>query len=118
MPITFELPADDVRRAARFYREVFGWTATELPEVEFTLLTEPSPPGAPPRVVGGIAVRNAHVRAPVPIVSVPSIDAHLPKVEANGGVVLTRRERVGDFGFSAYVKDPEGNVVCLWEDPA
>jgi predicted enzyme related to lactoylglutathione lyase len=28
---------------------------------------------------------------------------------------VPRKQPVGDMGFTAYVKDPEGNVVGLWE---
>lgn len=25
-------------------------------------------------------------------------------------------QQVGDFGYSMYVKDTEGSVMCLWEE--
>ena len=37
------------------------------------------------------------------------------KVAQAGGTLLNAKERVGDFGFSQYVKDSEGSVLCLWE---
>jgi hypothetical protein len=29
--VKFELPADDLNRATAFYRDVFGWSAQQLP---------------------------------------------------------------------------------------
>ena len=30
--------------------------------------------------------------------------------------MLTGQTPIGDFGYAAYFKDTEGNVVGLWED--
>ena len=49
------------------------------------------------------------------IIDVPDVDEVARKVEEAGGVLLNAKERVGDFGFSQYVKDSEGTVLCLWE---
>ena len=29
--VKFEIPADDLERASAFYKEVFGWSTTDLP---------------------------------------------------------------------------------------
>jgi predicted enzyme related to lactoylglutathione lyase len=44
--------------------------------------------------------------------------ATLRRIEDLGGTPLLGRRPVADLGFSAYVKDPEGNVVGLWETAA
>jgi hypothetical protein len=53
--------------------------------------------------------------APVLVVEVEGIDKALTRIGELGGTVLVPRQPVGDMGFSAYVRDPEGNVVGLWE---
>lgn len=83
--VKFELPADDLGRATAFYRDVFGWSARQLPFDYVLVDTE------------GNLVDVAR------------------KLEEAGGVLLNAKERVGDFGFSQYVKDSEGSVLCLWE---
>ena len=35
--------------------------------------------------------------------------------ELGGSTVVAPGQPVGDMGFAAYVTDPEGNVVGLWE---
>jgi predicted enzyme related to lactoylglutathione lyase len=46
---------------------------------------------------------------------VPSIDETLERIPGLGGTVVAGKAAVGEMGFAAYVSDPEGNVVGLWE---
>lgn len=112
--VKFELPADDLARATAFYRDVFGWSAQQLP-FEYVLVDTDGEPVDPADADGGISPRTEFVQGPVLIVEVPSIDDVVPKVAAAGGELLNAKERVGDFGFSQYVKDSEGSALCLWE---
>ncbi|SFR22377.1 hypothetical protein SAMN04488564_106153 [Lentzea waywayandensis] len=112
--VKFELPADDLGRATAFYRDVFGWSARQLP-FDYVLVDTAGEPVDVSDADGGISPRNEFVRGPVLIIDVPSVDDVARKVEEAGGVLLNAKERVGDFGFSQYVKDSEGSVLCLWE---
>ena len=118
--ITFEIPAHDRERARRFYEAVFQWQATDLPDVQFAVLSAASdgPMGeAGLEIIGGIAASTALVKAPVPIITVDSIEVTCEAVVAAGGGRITERQRVGDYGYSSYIEDSEGNVLCLWENP-
>ncbi|MET9227283.1 VOC family protein [Lentzea sp. NPDC003310] len=112
--VKFELPADDLARATAFYRDVFGWSALQLP-FDYVLVDAGGKPVDVADADGGISPRTEFVQGPVLIVEVPSIDVVARKVEEAGGVLLNAKERVGDHGFSQYVKDSEGSVLCLWE---
>jgi uncharacterized protein len=112
--VKFELPADDLARATAFYRDVFGWSAQQLP-FDYVLVDTDGEPVDVSDSDGGISPRTEFVQGPVLIIDVPSVDDVARKVEEAGGVVLNAKERVGDFGFSQYVKDSEGSVLCLWE---
>ncbi|MEV6237917.1 VOC family protein [Lentzea sp. NPDC051838] len=112
--VKFELPADDLQRAKSFYRNVFGWETQQLP-FEYVLVDTDGEPVDPADSDGGISPRTEFVQGPVLIIEVESIDDVAPKVEQAGGVLLNEKQRVGDFGFSQYVKDSEGSVLCLWE---
>ena len=48
-------------------------------------------------------------------VDVDSIDAALERIEKLGGATVLAKQPVGSMGFAAYFKDPEGNVLGLWE---
>ena len=118
--VTFEIPARDRERARRFYESVFQWQATDLPDVSFTLLSAPADSSSDPEeveIIGGLAVQTPLVKAPVPIITVDSIETACRAVVQAGGGRITDRQRVGEYGYSTYVEDSEGNVLCLWENP-
>jgi predicted enzyme related to lactoylglutathione lyase len=52
---------------------------------------------------------------PLVVVDVPSIDEALRRIGELGGETVLGRQPVGTMGFSAYVRDTEGNVIGLWE---
>ena len=52
---------------------------------------------------------------PVVVLDVENIEAALEKIGGLGGSTVVGKTPVGDMGFAAYFKDPEGNVVGLWE---
>jgi predicted enzyme related to lactoylglutathione lyase len=119
--IHFEVPADDVERAQRFYSDAFGWQMTPVPEMSYTLVqTGPtSPEGRPsePGVInGGMMARGGPATAPVITIMVDDIDAALATVEQHGGKTAVGRQAVGDMGFAAYFVDPEGNTMGLWQN--
>jgi len=62
-----------------------------------------------------LAREMAATRHPVVVVDVPSIDETLKRIPDLGGSVVAGKTAVGEMGFAAYVSDPEGNVVGLWE---
>ncbi|OLE30813.1 MAG: glyoxalase [Actinobacteria bacterium 13_1_20CM_3_71_11] len=119
--VHFEIPADDVARAQAFYREAFGWQVTEVPGMNYTLVstTETDESGAvttPGAINGGLMARQGPITAPVITIETEDIDATLRVVEKLGGAVSLPRVAVGEMGFAAYFTDTEGNVVGLWEN--
>ena len=122
--VHFEVPFDDGDRARGFYKEIFGWQLQTLPEMGgYTLVTSgPSGdtgPTEPGFINGGMLSREqAATPGPVVVVDVDSIEESLERIGALGGSTVVGRTPVGDMGFAAYFKDPEGNVVGLWETAA
>jgi len=122
--IFFEIPADEPARARLFYSSVFKWRMNEIPEMHYTQVGTveadrmgvrgvPKEPGA---INGGIVERQRElVETPVIYVSVENIDEAVASIEKNGGRIVKSKTPVGNFGFAAYFKDTEGNVVGLWQ---
>jgi uncharacterized protein len=121
--VHFEIPADDLDRAKSFYGSVFGWELQTVPmnEGEYTSVKTtdvdeqtqlPTEPGA---INGGMFLRDERVTAPVITIDVDGIDDALKQVEAEGGTTVTPRTAIPGMGAFAYFKDPEGNVLGLWE---
>ena len=64
---------------------------------------------------GVFTPRNEFVKAPVLLIPTNDIDETIEKEKAAGGEILNEKEKVGEFGYSAYGKDTEGTVFCLWQ---
>ena len=123
--VHFEIPVEDLEKARAFYGSIFGWKLQDWPMpdgstyigVHTTPIDEkthqPLKPGA---INGGIMKRTKDVKAPVFAINVSSIDDYIPKVEAAGGKVVMPKMDMMGMGFYAYVTDPDGNVLGLWED--
>ncbi|MDG4827559.1 VOC family protein [Asanoa sp. WMMD1127] len=116
----FEIPADDVQRAERFYAESFGWNIQDMPEMSYAMLgTTPSGqdgrPKDPGAINGGMMKRSGMFKAPVVTIDVDDIDEALATVEKNGGTTRMGRQAVGDMGFTGYFSDTEGNLIGLWQ---
>jgi predicted enzyme related to lactoylglutathione lyase len=121
--VHFEIPADDLSRAKKFYSTVFGWRMNEMPEMEYVMVgtTESDENGMPRQlgaINGGMLKRQDPVRNPVVTIDVESIDDALASVKKNGGRVVREKLAVGDMGFTAYFSDSEGNVIGLWQNPS
>lgn len=118
--VHFEVPFDDAERAHGFYREAFGWQLATMPEMSYTMVTttptgddgRPSEAGG---INGGMFAREGQLTSPVITIGVESLDDSLARVEKLGGKVEIGRQAVGDMGFSAYVRDTEGNLIGLWQ---
>jgi predicted enzyme related to lactoylglutathione lyase len=118
--VHFELPADDVERAQKFYADAFGWRMNPLPQMGYTLVSTAAtnPDGSVSEtgaINGGMAARSEPITAPIVTILVDDIDAALATIEKLGGSTVRPRDAVGDMGFSGYFRDPEGNVVGLWQ---
>jgi uncharacterized protein len=116
----FEIPADDVPRALRFYKTVFGWESNPVPGIQYErLLTIRVTPEQvlqrPFEVNGGITKRSEIVPHPVVTISVTHMDDALKKIEKEGGEVVQGKTEFGDRGYTAFFKDSEGNLMGLWQ---
>jgi predicted enzyme related to lactoylglutathione lyase len=118
--VHFEIPADNLARAKKFYSTVFGWKMNEMPEMDYVLVQtvesdENGMPKEPGAINGGMLKREDPVKSPVVTISVKSIDEAAKTIEKNGGKMIRPKMPVGDMGFAAYFKDTEGNAVGLWQ---
>lgn len=119
--VHFEVPADDIDRAKKFYQDVFEWQTQDMPEMDYVLaMTVPTDenqmPTEPGAINGGIAKRSGIVKQPSFSMDVEDIDAALKKIVAAGGTVVREKTSVGPMGFIAYFNDTEGNLLSLWQN--
>jgi uncharacterized protein len=124
--VHFEIPADNPERAAKFYREMFGWKIDkwENPNgIEYYMVeTVPTnEQGMPvrPGVNGGMMPRMYPNQQPTNYIAVESVNDAVAKAERLGAKVMMGKTPVPGMGWFAQLTDPEGNVLAVWEhDPA
>ncbi len=110
--VNFHLPADDVERAAKFYREVFGWEFVPHPEAPAAYMTHGGAGEDGAGIPAAITKRQDVVKAPVPTIEVADIDQAMLDIATKGG----RQARVQDIpgiGRFGYAMDCENNVIAL-----
>ena len=116
--VHFEIPADQLVRAKRFYTEVFGWKFEGWPGGDDYWLAETGPKEKP-GIDGALVQRPVDRPATNVTISVPSIEEYREKVVRSGGRLRSPKEAIPGVGLHFYCEDTEGNVVgVLQEDPA
>lgn len=109
----FEIPAREMERAARFYREAFGWQVEPLPWEGHPYYKVRGVAGEP--MAGGIVPAGEGYEQPLLVIHVSGeLAAWIERIVEAGGKVEQPPTRVGDFGWFAKFRDPEGNVLGLW----
>ena len=115
----FEIPADDLARAKKFYASVFGWRMQDVPGMEYAMADSVEtdqnrqPIGG---TNGGILKRNSDYGSATSItITVQDADAAIQRVIDAGGKLVRAKQKFGNIGYVAYVKDTEGNVVGIWQ---
>ena len=119
--VHFEIPADDMARAKKFYSSVFGWKTEDVPGMEYTMartveVGEDRMPKESGAINGGMMKRMEAVKSPVITINVADIDKALQKAVKAGGKLVGEKQKVADMGWSAYIKDSEGNVIGVWQN--
>jgi predicted enzyme related to lactoylglutathione lyase len=118
----YEIPAHDPERAARFYREAFGWTVEPRPWVGpayFAVRGSEGPEGAGTRlgIRGGIlGWGDGSMPHPLLVIHVEdaALEDCLARIESAGGSVDQAPTPV-TLGTFARFHDTEGNLLGLWQ---
>jgi len=124
--VHFEIPADQPERAAKFYRDLFGWNIERWENpggLEYwmvgTVPTNPDGRPAGPGVNGGLMRRTFPGQGPVNYIAVENVDEFVAKAERLGAKVVLGKTPVPSMGWFAQLADTEGNTFAIWQlDPA
>jgi predicted enzyme related to lactoylglutathione lyase len=116
--VHFEIPADDIERAQKFYGGLFGWKIEKFtgptPMEYWSIMTGSEKYEAG---FGGGMMKRQDPRQQITIyIDVPSVDEYLDKVKQLGGKVGFPKMAVPGMGYFAVCLDPENNGFGLWED--
>ncbi len=115
--VHFEVYADDMERATKFYGDVFGWTVTKI-DLEggnaYWLIDTGEEPTE--GINGGMMPRPSPEAINTVVLDVPSVDEYVEKITGGGGSILVPKFAVPGVGYAAYFKDTEGNPFGIFED--
>lgn len=115
--VHFDVPAEDVERAKKFYAALFDWKYQSFPEMQYNLITTTNLDGTP-GVGGGLGKRMDPSQRMTNYFGVPSIDTAMKQVSELGGKLISGKMAVPGMGFLANCMDTEGNAFGLWEENA
>ncbi len=121
--VHFEVTADDLERAKKFYENVFNWKIekTPMPVMEYlivhtTEVDEKMMPKTVGAINGGIMKKGFGATSPVVVINVNDINKAIEKVKKAGGKISIDTQKVGDMGLYSRFIDTEGNVLGIWQD--
>jgi predicted enzyme related to lactoylglutathione lyase len=110
--VHFEIAADDIERAKKFY-EIFGWEITDsgMPGMEYWLAKtgEKGSMG----IDGAIMPRSYSAQPIRNTIAVDNIDEMIEKVKASGGKVTEQKNTIPGVGEYVNAVDSEGNTFGM-----
>lgn len=114
----FDVHADDLPRARRFYENVFDWKFNAWGPPDFFLITTGKEDN--PGIHGALTKRREQVHGQpasgyVCTIAVADVDETAAAIEANGGNVVLPKICLNGVGWLIQFLDTEGNIVCAMQ---
>lgn len=109
--VHFEIPADDVERAKKFYSTLFGWEIKKAQGMDYWMIET----AGEKSIGGGMMKRQAPGQTITNYMDVPSVDEYSAKVKKLGGRIIVPKQAVPGMGYFAVCLDMENNAFGLWE---
>jgi uncharacterized protein len=120
--VHFEINADDVERASKFYRAVFGWKIEPWGPPEYGYMHVETGHSAEPGIDGGLWKDQGTMPTPGSrlnafncSIEVSNIDETMMNVKAAGGSVVRDKAQIPGVGWLAMCTDTEGNTFGLMQ---
>jgi uncharacterized protein len=110
--VHFDVPADDPKRAQKFYQDVFGWKFDKWDgPMEYWMVKtgEDKEPG----INGGLSKRMPGQSGTTNTIEVPSVDEYVKKIQAMDGQIIIPKRAIPGVGYFAQCKDTEGNIFGI-----
>ncbi|VVB93511.1 Uncharacterised protein [uncultured archaeon] len=114
--VHFDLPADDVERAKKFYEKLFDWKFNQVPMPAPFYLIETKDLNGNPGVGGGMGERKLPGQSTMNYIGVPSVEEYIAKVKKLGGNIIMPKTAVSGWGYLAICVDTENNKFGIWQE--
>jgi uncharacterized protein len=105
------IPARDVRQAAAFYRDVFGWNI-DNPDSDRPSFDSPNGHLSGAWITGHAAAAEPGL---LPYIYVDHVEDTVARILAHGGEIITSPFPEGLLTVATF-RDPAGNTIGLWHD--
>tara|TARA_B100001964_G_scaffold101780_1_gene113800 strand:+ start:20836 stop:21255 length:420 start_codon:yes stop_codon:yes gene_type:complete len=111
----FEIYVQDMDRAKAFYETVLDTTLEQLPGPDLAMLAFPQNPEASGTTGALLQVPGMPSGGNSTLVYFACEDCEVEarRVNAAGGNLEREKMSIGEYGFVALVKDPDGNMIGL-----
>ncbi|MDQ6631763.1 MAG: VOC family protein [Verrucomicrobiota bacterium] len=111
--VWFEIPADNIERARKFYSALFGWKIEQFPGVQDYWHIDTG--GGDDTPDGGLMGRKQPGQPITNYINVESVTEFAATVQKLGGKVCLPKTAVPEMGYFAVCQDTENNTFGLWE---
>lgn len=114
----FEIPANDINRAKKFYESIFSIDMGPVQEMMgMHMAFFPAEPGNG-KANGGLCQSDMHKPSAegsvVYLNANPAMDNVIEKIDASGGKLIMPKTKISDeIGYMAFFTDTEGNKIGL-----
>jgi len=113
--IHFDIPAEDLDRAQKFYEKTFGWDIKSWEgSMDYRLVFTGKE--KQPSVGGGIGKKSEPDEQIRITIGVDSVDEFIEGIENNGGKITSPKSTVPGEGYLATCEDTEGNAFYIMEE--
>lgn len=114
--IHFDISADDLQRAKKFYEQLFDWKIEKFPNSpqDYYIIETQTTTGEK-GITGGIAKREKDYQKITNFIQVDSIDDSISKVKELRGQIIEPKTAIPTVGYIAGCKDTEDNIFGLIE---
>ena len=105
-----ELHSDDVPKSKKFYKALFDWKLTDIPDMSYTMIDVGKGTG------GGMTKKEMKEQptAWLPYVEVADVKTTLAKAKKAGAKVVVDYTEIGEMGAIGVFVDPTGAGLGVW----
>ncbi|HLD20108.1 MAG TPA: VOC family protein [Patescibacteria group bacterium] len=118
--VHFEIQADTIDRAIKFYTDVFGWQFQQWEQNQYWMIMTADRESKEPGINGGLLPRpcpapaiGQGTNAYVCTVQVDDFDGIAIKIEKAGGTVAMPKFALPGMAWQGYFLDTEGNTFGI-----
>ncbi len=110
--VHIELTTGDVGKAKKFYKSLFDWKFSDIPNMGYTIID------AGKKTIGGGMQKPPMPGAPhawLPYVEVSDVKKTLAKAKKGGATIVLDYQAIGAMGAMGVFLDPSGSALGVWE---